>query len=484
MIYDNLDSADLINIALETENCSLTDDGVLVTYTGKHTGRSPDAKCFVNDNTVKNLVDWNRNKKMWKKDYNKNKKLFSKFAKSNNLFKQDVLLIRDTNHSIGFTIYTETAHHSLFVRNMFITQDQIVDAPQVSEIYEIFHFPSLLDEPMVAISVEDKKILISGTHYSGEIKKSAFTLVNLLLPETKNFLPMHCSVNVDSNNENPAIFFGLSGTGKTTLSAHPGRVLIGDDEHLWTDTGISNIEGGCYAKTISLSKDGEPEIWDACHSPGTMLENVVFNDNQLDFDDTTITENGRASYTTDVIASSHIMGYVNKHPKNIIMLTCDAFGILPPVSKLSPDEAIEQFLLGYTAKVAGTEEGIEEPQPTFSPCFGDPFMPLSPQRYADMLKEKINKHNVNCWLVNTGWTGGPHGVGKRIPLETTRKIIDLILTEQFSRVMFTRHKYTNFQVPLMKYASNNVMFPEHGWSRIDKYEEAAKKLMETIKSKK
>jgi len=483
MKYDNLDSLQLAKIAVEQEHCLLTEDGAIITYTGEYTGRCPNAKYIVEDSITKDHVDWSRNKKMSSEEYFTLKQKFMNFVIYNKPYTQDVLLVRDTTHSVGFRVHTEFARHSMFVRNMFVTEDQAIGIPDDPDLYEIVHFPSVLKEPTVIISVEDKTILISGTLYSGEIKKSAFTLVNFLAPINNNFLPMHCSANADRDNDNVAIFFGLSGTGKTTLSSHPDRILIGDDEHLWTDNGVTNIEGGCYAKTVRLSKDKEPEIWQACETTGTILENVVINDGEIDYDDTMVTENGRASYSTDILDNAHILGYVNKHPKNIIMLTCDAFGVLPPVVKLSSEEAVEQFLLGYTAKVAGTEEGIKEPVPTFSPCFGEPFMPLNPERYAELLREKIEKHNVDCWLVNTGWTGGAYGVGNRIPLNITRNIIDLILNGTMSKADFMTHKYTNLSIPKVEYATQNVMIPEIGWENEEDYKQQANKLMDMMRSK-
>jgi len=484
MIHNNLESLQLAKIAVEREKCNMTTEGALIFYTGDHTGRSPEAKRIVNDKITKNTVDWKRNKRMWKKNYLKLKNKFIDFKDNNNTYLQDVLLVRNVKHSVGFRIYTEFAKHSLFVRNMFVTPEQAIDIPDNPDTYQIFHFPTLLKTPTVVISPEDKTILISGTEYSGEIKKAAFTLINLLTPEQNNFLPMHCSVNVDKNNENVAIFFGLSGTGKTTLSSHPGRIMIGDDEHLWTDEGVSNIEGGCYAKTYKLSENNEPEIWNACETTGTILENVyIREDGEIDFNDGSITENGRASYSTDILENSHVLGYINKHPKNIIMLTCDAFGVLPPLAKLSTDEAVKHFLMGYTAKVAGTEKGVLEPQPTFSPCFGGPFMPLPPERYADILKQKIEKHNVACWLVNTGWTKGPYGEGKRIPLNTTRHIIDLILSGTLNEVPYFTHKHTKLSIPMLKYTTNDIMFPEQGWKDVDEYIKATNKLMKMLESK-
>jgi len=483
MKYDNLETFELAKIAVEQEHCLLTEDGAIITYTGEYTGRSPNAKYIVEDAETKDHVDWSRNNKMSSEDYFNLKRKFMNFMFYNEPYTQDVLLVRNTTHSVGFRVYTEYARHSMFVRNMFVTEDQATGLPDDPDLYEIVHFPSVMKEPTVVISVEDKTILISGTLYSGEIKKSAFTLINFLAPINNGFLPMHCSANADKNNDNVAIFFGLSGTGKTTLSAHPDRILIGDDEHLWTDDGITNIEGGCYAKTVRLSKDKEPEIWQACETTGTILENVVIKDGEIDYDDTMVTENGRASYSTDILDNSHILGYVNKHPKNIIMLTCDAFGVLPPVAKLSSEEAVKQFLLGYTAKVAGTEEGIKEPVPTFSPCFGEPFMPLKPERYAEILKEKIEKHDVACWLVNTGWTGGGYGKGKRISLKTTRLIINLILDGSLERCATIRHDKTNFSIPLTEAIPRKNLIPELGWESKKEYNKVANKLINMMRSK-
>tara|TARA_Y100000592_G_scaffold31358_1_gene49929 strand:+ start:3365 stop:4825 length:1461 start_codon:yes stop_codon:yes gene_type:complete len=481
MIYDNLNSVELLEIASKEDGCVLTDSGVLVTYTGEHTGRSPNARSFVVDEITEDTVDWTRNNRMSWPQYIKLKNVFVKFMKKNNVYLQDVFAIRDPKYSIGFEIYTEFARHSQFVRNMFVTYDQIEDTPEDTESYTIYHFPSLMDKPTVVISVQDRTILISGTYYSGEIKKSAFSLINLLAPLRRSFLPMHCSVNVVEKDNNSTIFFGLSGTGKTTLSAHPGTTLVGDDEHLWTDDGITNIEGGCYAKTIDLSREQEPDIWAACHTHGTMLENVVLRDGKFDFEDASLTKNGRASYSTDIINNAHTAGYIKDHPKNIIMLTCDAFGVLPPVAKLTPDEAIHHFLLGYTAKVAGTESGVTEPEPTFSPCFGGPFMPLPPEQYGELLREKIKAHSVDCWLVNTGWTGGPYGKGHRIDLYITREIIQKIIDGSLSEAAYTEHLPTGLLIPAVQYIPIDVLYPHIGWNNKEEYHKQANRLMTMMK---
>jgi len=422
-IKTNLKSNELLRIAASQEDNELIGDGVLCTYTGDITGRSPNAKKFVFDEFTAQLVDWTNNNRMTEADYNQLQADFLDFKNIANIYSQDVYAVRDPKYRVGFKVFTEYAKHSLFTRNMFIASKE----DNFEKKWEILHFPSLKKEPIVAVSFKHQQILISGTLYSGEIKKSAFTILNYLFPLFHRSLPMHCSVNVDLNRSNPAIFFGLSGTGKTTLSSDENRILIGDDEHAWTTDGLTNFEGGCYAKTIKLSQKEEPQIWEASNTKGAILENVVIKNGIPDFDNNSLTENGRASYPTSYIQGADSLGYVNQHPKNIIMLTCDAFGVLPAVSKLSPDEAVEQFLLGYTAKVAGTERGITEPTATFSPCFGLPFMPLSPVEYASLLREKILKHNVDCLLVNTGWFGGSYGIGKRIPLKITREIINIIL---------------------------------------------------------
>ena len=454
--------------------------GILFTYTGNYRGRCPKAKRIVRDSLTKDKVDWNNNNEISKSDF---KKLLEKFidykTSKLGLFLQEVSAVRDSDYSLNINIWTEYAKHSVFAKNMFVPNNK----KDFTAHYSIYHFPSLLEEPTVVISFEQRVILISGTLYSGEIKKSIFTVLNYLFPEAYGFLPMHCSVNTDISGNNPAIFFGLSGTGKTTLSSDENRTLIGDDEHGWTDKGLVNFEGGCYAKTIRLSKIAEPQIWKACHTPGAILENVVINNNIPDFDDSNLTENTRASYPTGFIENACRKGYIDQHPKNIIMLTCDSFGVLPPVAKLSPEEAVQQFLLGYTAKVAGTEAGVTEPQATFSPCFGLPFMPLPPKKYGALLKEKILRYNVNCWLVNTGWTGGGYGIGKRMPISVTRTIIDHIHNGNLAASETFIHEYTGLSVPTIDsdLIPANILRPDIGWSdnglHEEDYNKAASKLM-------
>ena len=472
----NLDVDDLLSAAQQEGDILL--DGVLYTYTGEHTGRSPNAKRIVIDAETAHTVDWNNNKPLDPDEWKKYLRKFILHLKDNadDIYQQDTAVVRNPDEGFHVRVYTERASHSLFARNMFIPQRFTWFS-----MYTIYHFPSLLEEPTVLISFSERTVLISGTLYSGEIKKSIFTALNYHFPHDLNYLPMHCSVNVDKNRENPAIFFGLSGTGKTTLSSDPNRILIGDDEHGWTDDGLTNFEGGCYAKTIRLSQEDEPEIWNACHTKGTILENVVLTDGKPDFDSDFYKENGRASYPTSSIENADEDGYVGLHPTNIIMLTCDAFGVLPPVARLSSKEAVEQFSLGYTAKVAGTEAGVTEPSATFSPCFGAPFMPLPTRAYANLLKDKIDRHNVQCWLVNTGWTGGPYGVGNRMPIKTTRLIIDSILDGTLGQQETIKHQYTGFTIPRHPGIPDSILLPENGWSSVSEYEAKVAELMMLFK---
>jgi len=472
----------LIDIAIESEDCKLTIDNALCAWTGAHTGRSPNAKRIVVDSLTEDLVDWTNNQKMSQTEYVKLRSMFEEYYNQlATVFLQEVTAVRDPTYKLSINVYTEFAKHSLFARNMFIPQDD----PLFAADYTIYHFPTLLDRPTVVISFEERVILISGTLYSGEIKKSIFTVLNYWFPRDWGFLPMHCSVNIDSERSNPTIFFGLSGTGKTTLSSDEDRILIGDDEHGWTDKGLVNFEGGCYAKTIRLSKEDEPQIWEASNNYGAILENVVLDKSGVpDFDDSKYTQNSRSSYPTSFIANSDELGYVDEHPRNIVMLTCDSFGVLPPVVRLSPDEAVKQFLLGYTAKVAGTESGVAEPQATFSPCFGLPFMPLPPEKYGEILKKKIKEHKVNCWLVNTGWTGGAYGVGKRVPIKITREIIKMINNGTLSTMPLKIHSFTGFNIPIIdnNLIPEKILKPELSWKFIEDYKKESKKLLDLFRN--
>ncbi len=479
----NLDSDKLAHMAVEIEGGTYLPSGAIVVNTVPHTGRSPNAKRFVRDSLTTTKIDWSNNNEISEAEFDEVLTQFKDFFKRNakSIHLQQVQAVRDPRRSMEIHVYSEFAKHALFVRNMFTPLDTSKGPRMYSADYTVYHFPTLLPDPTVLISIARKTILISGTLYSGEIKKSVFSVLNYHFPENGD-LPMHCSVNVDKKRKNAAIFFGLSGTGKTTLSSDINRVLIGDDEHAWTADGLTNFEGGCYAKTIKLSQEDEPQIWEACQRKNAILENVVLVEEdslqQPDFDDGTLTENTRASYPSSYISGADKAGYVDTHPTNIIMLTCDAFGVLPAVIRLDSTSAVEQFLLGYTAKVAGTESGVTEPEATFSFCFGAPFMPLRPRKYAEILQSKIEEHAVDCWLVNTGWTGGPYGVGNRMPIKTTRLIIDKILDGSLAKCELVVHPYTEFEVPLSDDIDIKVLFPECGWENIEEYKAKASELMD------
>ena len=462
----------LTEMAVDRKEGELNRHGVLCTYTGDHTGRSPNAKYIVKDSITADAVDWNENNMMLESEYKEISDKFEFYRRYRETFSQDVYAVRDENFRMSVRVINEFAKHNLFARNMFIPAKEDNFEPE----WEVLHFPTIMEEPRVIISFKNKKILISGTLYAGEIKKSVFTVLNFNFMD--HGLPMHCSVNVDENRSNPAIFFGLSGTGKTTLSADTNRILIGDDEHGWSKNGLTNFEGGCYAKTINLTEEAEPEIWRAAHTPGAMLENVHLLENgNPDFEDTRYTENARASYPCHFIDNADEDGYITEQPKNVIMLTCDAFGVLPAVMKLSSDEAVKQFLLGYTAKVAGTEKGVTEPKATFSPCFGLPFMPRPAKLYGVKLKELIEYSGADCWFVNTGWSGGSYGDGERMPLEVTRYIISLIHDGSLSSCPTEIHEPTGFTIPSHSGIGQQYLKPETSWSSREEYD---KKLAELL----
>lgn len=479
----NISSTDLVEMSVARGESVKLESGAICTTTGVYRGRAANAKFYVKDSLTSDLIDWAANKSITSQEYNEELVRFIEYKNSlPELFCQELKAVRDDSHALDLKVYTETAKHSLFARNMFIPHPHDASAPS-KDTFRVYHFPKMQEEARVLVSLTDRVVLITGSHYSGEIKKSIFSALNFLFP-LKGHLPMHCSVNVDKSRKNPTIFFGLSGTGKTTLSSDENRILIGDDEHGWTDTGLTNFEGGCYAKTINLSREAEPQIWDACNAPLAILENVTHQDLIPDFSDSSVTENTRASYPCSNVPDADVDGFVNEHPKNVVMLTCDAFGVLPSVMKLSPDEAVKQFLLGYTAKVAGTEEGVTEPRATFSACFGAPFMPLPPSRYAEILKEKVEAHDTQCWLVNTGWTGGQFGTGRRMPIATTRMIIDKIHDGSLADCETFRHPYTGFSVPVSTDIPEELLSPELSWASLEAYEKKAAELIELFSSQK
>ena len=430
-VFYNLSTPSLYEQVIMRTEARLSHLGPLVTSTGKHTGRNHKEKFIVKEPTSEKKIWWGKvNRTIEEKYFDQ---IFTKmlsYAESRDLYLQDCYVGTDPDYRLPIRIITETAWHSLFARNMFLKPKDRNEIHIKEERFTVIDFPNFqadtetdgTNSPVFIILHFGKKLaLIGGTSYAGEIKKSIFTVMNYLLP-LKNVMAMHCSANIGKNNDT-AVLFGLSGTGKTTLSADPNRRLIGDDEHGWSDKGVFNFEGGCYAKVIRLSKEAEPDIYECTRKFGTILENVQMDavSRHIDLFDDTLTENTRASYPLTHIKNIEPDG-IGPHPKNIIMLTADAFGVLPPISKLTSEQALYHFISGYTAKVAGTEKGVSEPVATFSTCFGAPFMPLNPSVYANLLGEKIKKHNSNCWLINTGWSGGAYGVGKRMKIEHTRAL--------------------------------------------------------------
>ena len=432
---------ELVQDTLRLGEGLLTDTGALAIQTGEFTGRSPQDKYTVKDEITENTVHWNNFNIPIEEKYFRlvQQKLMDHLNSKDELWIRDCYACADPRYRLNIRVVTEKPWTNLFAYNMFLrpTEEELEDfVPQ----WHVFSAPDLRLDPeecgtrrpnAILVSFKHRTILIAGTGYTGETKKGIFAILNYILPQEKNVLSMHCSANMGEDGDT-AIFFGLSGTGKTTLSADPARKLIGDDEHGWTADNVFNFEGGCYAKLINLSKDREPEIYAAIR-PGALVENVQFypGTNRINFDDASITENTRVSYPLHFISNA-LEPSIGHVPKNIFFLTCDAYGVLPPISKLTKGQAMYQFISGYTAKVAGTEAGITEPKPTFSACFGAPFLPLHPAKYAEMLGCKMEESNVNVWLVNTGWTGGPYGVGHRMKLSYTRAMITAALNGELN----------------------------------------------------
>ncbi len=453
-VQRNLHSGILVEHAIRRGEGQLADNGALVAYTGKFTGRTPKDKFTVKDPITADLVNWGDINHAFAPE--KCDALFERvveFLRSRELYVQDLFAGADPRYRLPIRVINQYAWHNLFVRALFVrpTDEELKTHQPEFTIVSAPDFEAdpkrdgTRSEAFIIVNFTRRVILIGGTKYAGEMKKSIFGVMNFLLPQN-NVFPMHCSANVGKHGET-ALFFGLSGTGKTTLSADPERLLIGDDEHGWSPTGIFNFEGGCYAKCIKLSKENEPQIWNAIRF-GSVLENVTLDPQTRvpNYDDDSRTENTRAAYPIDYIEGAVIPG-VGTHPKNIIFLTADAFGVLPPISKLSNDQAMYHFLSGYTAKVAGTEAGVKEPQPNFSTCFGAPFMSLRPAVYAEMLGRRLHEHSAQVWLVNTGWFGGPYGTGKRMKLAYTRAMVSAALSGTLSQVEFETDPAFGLTVP-------------------------------------
>ena len=479
----NAPAAELYQQAVSRSEARVAEGGALVVETGAHTGRSPNDKFIVRDSDTAHTIWWDNNKSMTPAHFEVLKADFLSHARLKPLYVQDLEGGADPAHRLQTRVICEYAWHALFIQHLLIVpKTREGFAPKLT----VIDLPSFKADParhgtrsetVIAIDLSTGLVLIGGTRYAGEMKKAVFTVLNYLLPE-KGVMPMHCSANVGMKNDS-AVFFGLSGTGKTTLSADPKRTLIGDDEHGWSPNGIFNFEGGCYAKVIRLSKEAEPEIHATTQSWGTILENVMMCDRsrQLDLDDDSKTENTRAAYPLSAIANASSNGMAPT-PKTIIMLTADAFGVLPPIARLTPQQAMYHFLSGYTAKVAGTERGVSEPQATFSTCFGAPFIPRHPGVYGDLLRGLIARHNVSCFLVNTGWTGGVHGEGTRMPIKVTRALLNAALDGSLDRAEMRTDANFGFAVPVaVDGVDARILNPRGTWAEPRAYDAMAGKLV-------
>ncbi|HEX5079229.1 MAG TPA: phosphoenolpyruvate carboxykinase [Geminicoccaceae bacterium] len=486
-VRSKLGTTALVEIAIRNDEGSLAAEGAFATTTTPHTGRSPKDRFIVEQPSIRAAIDWGqvnqplepaRSDRLWT--------AARTHIRGRDLFVQDLFAGADPAYRLRVRVITETAWHSLFARNMFLVP-AAGDLQGFEPDFTVVQLPSLRADPKlhgthsqaaIVVDLERRIVLICGTRYAGEIKKSIFSVLNHLLPE-QGVLPMHCSANVGEGGQ-VAIFFGLSGTGKTTLSADPSRQLVGDDEHGWGPRGIFNFEGGCYAKVIQLSAEHEPEIYAASTRFGAILENVVVDPatGDVDLDDDSLTENTRASYPLRFIPNASETGMAG-HPSHIVMLTADAFGVLPPISKLSPEQAMYHFLSGYTARVGGTEAGVKEPQATFSACFGAPFLPRKPSVYAEMLGELMRRHRVDCWLVNTGWVGGPYGTGERMSLPHTRAMLQAALDGRLGVAPMRQHPQFGLAMPTScPGVPDEVLDPKATWADGAAYDQAARTVAE------
>ncbi len=481
-VYWNLDNITLIDLAVERNEGYLTSEGALVTETGERTGRSPNDKFIVDEPTTNQDVNWGDvNISTDESVFNRLKgQVIDYLSQRDSLFVQDLYCGAEESEALPIRVINQNAWHNAFARNMFVrpTAEQLESHVPQFTVYHAPHFEAnddaLNSQCFVIVNYQLGEVIIGGTRYAGEIKKSIFSVMNLILPK-KGILPMHCSAN--TNGENTAIFFGLSGTGKTTLSADPKRALIGDDEHGWGANGVFNFEGGCYAKLINLSEEDEPEIFATTRQKGTVLENIVVDSNGVpDFFDTSKTQNTRGSYPIEAI-ENRTMDSKGGHPQNVIFLTCDAFGVLPPISRLTSAQAAYHFISGYTAKVAGTEIGVTEPQATFSACFGEPFMPMHPGVYADLLSSKMAEHGSTAWLINTGWSGGAYGVGSRMKIKYTRAMLNAAMDGALDDVEYVTDARFGFEIPKScPGVPSEVLIPKQTWDDGDSYDATADKL--------
>ncbi|KKB08375.1 phosphoenolpyruvate carboxykinase (ATP) [Devosia chinhatensis] len=484
-LSDNANAPALVAASLGQGHGVLTADGALSVTTGAYTGRSPKDKFIVRDARTDASVWWDNSGAMSPDHFDVLLADIRAHLGGQSLYRQDLLAGADPRHQYDVTVVTPSAWHALFIRNLLIRRGEDIAASDAAMPVTIVHAPHFKADParhgsrtetVIALDMTRNLVLIAGTLYAGEIKKSVFSLFNFHAP-ARGVLPMHCSANLGPDGE-AALFFGLSGTGKTTLSNDPARPLIGDDEHGWSEDGVFNLEGGCYAKTVKLSASAEPEIFAATRRFGTVLENVVLNAHNVPaFDDVTLTENTRAAYPLDVLPSV-ARGGVGGTPRTIVFLTADAFGVLPPLARLTPDQAVYHFLSGYTAKVAGTERGITEPQATFSACFGAPFMPLHPSVYGQMLAERLRTSGAQAWLLNTGWTGGAYGQGKRIDIASTRLLLSAALDGALDHADMRFDPLFGFEVPLnVPGIDERLLDPRRTWPDPELYDAQATRLV-------
>jgi phosphoenolpyruvate carboxykinase (ATP) len=490
-VHHNLSTPVLYEHAVRNGEGKLLQGGTFAVRSGARTGRSPDDKFVVKTPEISEHVWWGpHNQPMTPETYARVEAAIVEYLRGRKLYVQDCVVSQDPGHRRTVRVVTENAYHSLFARTMFIPAAKLPpgETPQLT----ILHAPNLaLDagalgihsDACIALNMTEGVILVAGSAYAGEMKKAVFTAMNYYLP-LEGVLSLHSAANVDPRTGKVALFFGLSGTGKTTLSTDSERLLIGDDEHAWTDEGVFNIEGGCYAKVIRLRKEAEPDIFETTELFGTILENVIFNEDSrvVDLDDDSLTENTRGSYPLGSLANVW-EGQVAPHPSHVILLTADAFGVLPPIARLTPEQTLYHFLSGYTSKLAGTEVGVTRPRTTFSPCFGAPFMALNPTVYAGLLEERLRRTGARTWLVNTGWTGGPYGTGSRIAILETRKMVRAILNDAFDMAHFRKDPAFGFEVPLAcpGLEDNTILNPRDTWADPDAYDRTVAELAQSFR---
>ena len=484
-IYHNPSVDFLVKKAIDNKEAHLSQSQAIVTYTGKYTGRSPNDRYIVDTKRIHHKINWGKiNVPITIEQYKMlEDKMKSHLDEVNEIYVVDAYAGADKKYRLPIRLYTTKAYQALFAKHLFRRPGNS-ELSRFKPALTIYASPlakadpkkeQINSEAFVVLNFEKKTILIGNTGYAGEIKKSVFSYMNYLLPQ-KGVFPMHCSANIEKNSLTTALFFGLSGTGKTTLSADPERKLIGDDEHGWSKYGVFNFEGGCYAKCIKIKQESEPLIWKAIHRHGTLVENVVVNNGIFDFDDDTHTENTRAAYPLEYITNAVKSG-TGSHPKYVLFLTADASGVLPPVAHLTLNQAAFHFLSGYTSKLAGTERGIKEPVPAFSAFFGAPFMPLKPMVYLELLRKYLKKYDTKVFLVNTGWTGGPYGVGSRISIKDTRSIVTAILSGQLNKTKYRHDDIFNLFVPLsVPGVDSKILNPNNLWQSKNEYLTSAKKL--------